>query len=52
MYSLASINLLLVLLPIALGQFMVLVFLAQVGVYRMSDERIGCSLADAAATPA
>lgn len=24
----------------------------QVGVYRMSDERIGCSLADAAATPA
>lgn len=24
----------------------------QVGVYRMSNERIGCSLADAAATPA
>lgn len=24
----------------------------QVGVYRMSDERIGCSLADAAADPA
>lgn len=27
-------------------------FSLQVGVYRMSDERIGCSLADAAASPA
>lgn len=27
-------------------------YVMQVGVYRMSDERIGCSLADAAASPA